>query len=902
MTMDVSVEINGIDTVGYLINYEREDKICSGKGLFRVILSLTCYDTAFTDNDIKPWAALNLYENGVVVKQYNINTISKNIPDNTVEITAQDESKRLDEYFIPTSITTTYSTSTKYWMEHYLTEVGISYTFTATGYGNLLPNDNPLGMVTAYEQMVQLLQLSGWYMYFNASNVCVIGKLNADLSTPVAYFDKEDIITLHTHQDDTSLRNRAVVWGKGDPLTGDWVYADVSVITKWNHDENDKRTIVLSSPNVPNFSSAYSLAYKFLDEFTKITFFKEVTIQGAQDVELGDIVYLDTDIFSGTGMVTTCGTVMSKEGLVTKLILDERCPRLLGFYDFGGYVYAGTWGGGIKRKFLKELISWNTYNIGISDLYIKDLFMNNGVLSCVTKNGSAYISKEIVGTWGKISIPTLSGIEPEHLRARAVTQDRNTNNIRLVVDSADMDNFPDDTSNTIFSGGGYGWLLDITPNKTIQNIYPITFSGVTNTIVSSGIVCVDVENDYFKDYVSVIIPGSGTITIPEYYGFLPRVFVYHFGIDLSSDYYGPFPVDWFISIQITALDEPGFYFVNDDDRNGGVPLYSYPRITDYALKQTALLYYTGTWHDYNDVVDVDKRPRVNVAFAPEYKDPFPATFPTYKVDYTIEAGTDSINVATSRVDKWFLMDFETLDDVESENVIYIEFLNEVSGTNYTYDSSEWFPWDAFNTVAPSEYSVISTGGTGSFLLRRDGDVFTVINSGLYPQRLDCSRGYPLISMEHDLSSMDLIHNPIDINSYIVFPKGGIGGIISTEEVGDFRYYNVASGTNNYVTGNGTDNFKRNLLVTIEEEIKSASIDKLSPPLSIDNFTTIFATESGEKFHAIETSNFLSEHQYIFVATSGDDPKFYQQDEFPFREESTNLGSSPVICLRLDDRI
>ena len=496
--MNVSVSINSIDASPFIVNYEREDKICTGKGLFHLVLSLTCYST-FADSDIQPWKEILLYENDVVVKRYNINTVDKNLPTNSVEITAQDGSKYLEEYFIPTASSTTDATTTKYWMEHYLTETGVSYSFVSTGYGNLLPNDTALGMVTAYEQMIQLLQLSGWYMYFNADNTCIIGKLNKDLSVPDISFDKEDIITIHTHADDKSLRNRAVVWGKGDPITSEWIFADVFVITKWNYDDNDKRTIVLSSPNVPNFSTAHSLAYKFIDEFARLNYTKEATIYGARDIEVGDIVFLDTDIFSGTGLVTTVGTEMSSMGLITKVVLDERCPRLLGYYDWGGYVYVGTWGGGVRRKHLKDLTTWGGYSIGLTDLYIKDLYVGNGILSCVTKTGKVFVSKEVVGTWSEIILPTLSGVSQPQLKARAVTQDRNNNNIRLVVDSADNEN---DSGYGLISYSGeivYTWLLDIDPTtRNTLGIYPIVYSGI------DSFCGYDIENDGFNDYVAVI--------------------------------------------------------------------------------------------------------------------------------------------------------------------------------------------------------------------------------------------------------------------------------------------------------------------------------------------------------------------------------------------------------------
>ena len=516
--MNVSIEINGEDATPYLVNYEREDKICSGKGLFHAVLSLNCYDT-LSDDDIQPWRSLVLSENGNVVKRYNINTVSKNLPTNSVEVTAQDGSKRLEEYFIATTTKVTEPTSTKYFMMVYLAEVGISYYFTALDYGNLLPNDTSLGMMTAYDQMMYLLQLSAWYMYFDENNTCIIGKLHKDLSIANASFDKTDIITIHTHLDDKSLRNRAVVWGKGDPLTGTWIFADVFRMTSWNYDTNDKRAIVFSSPNVPNYGSAYTIANMFLDEYAKLTFTKEATIHGARDVSIGDIVFLDSDIFSGTGLVTTVGTEMSSMGLLTKIILDERCPRLLGYYGYTDYVYVGMDNNGVWRKHIEDIQIWEDYSTGLTDYCVTDLYKNNGILSCVTSDGSLFKRSDYASAWSKIPIANLpivsgegSSLITSGIMARAVTQDRYNNTIHVLVDTISGENSRgygvsffklEDIIMNVDSN--YCWVVDASPySGTITNSNQVTLSGF------DGFVGFDIDNDGKNDYISVAAIESGT--------------------------------------------------------------------------------------------------------------------------------------------------------------------------------------------------------------------------------------------------------------------------------------------------------------------------------------------------------------------------------------------------------
>ena len=221
-------------------------------------------------------------------------------------------------------------------------------------------------------------------------------------------------------------------------------------------------------------------------------------------------------------------------------------------------------------------------------------------------------------------------------------------------------------------------------------------------------------------------------------------------------------------------------------------------------------------------------------------------------------------------------------------------------TGITEDSYSGFEYG--NAVPPSKTMGFSLTGTNgyvlvgialktilttlfTYILQRVGDTFLYVDKASLPQRLECSLSYPLLSVEDNIISLDII----DTYNLSVYPQNGI---ISLGEVGDFKYTRVASGVA----------LENKLLVSLSGTVQTADISNISSPLYLDSFSTIFTTESGENTHAIETSNYLSESQYIFVATSGDNPKFYQQDDEPFREESLSLGSSPVITIRLDDRI
>jgi hypothetical protein len=497
--MNVTLTLNDSDISNYVISYERTQQICTGMGTIDLALSGNYPD------DINTWNVIKVFEDGTLDGTYNIASISYDKPAYLINISAQDDSKRLVDYFITDDYTVEDGSLNSYWLDKFLTESGVSYIFNPECTFVQLSNYAYLGKTQAYEQIVQLLQMSGLFMYFDEDNTCIIGKITTDISETSNSFTESDMISIKTTRNDKLYRNRAVVWGAADPTGKEWVFADISKPTPWNYGYVDSRTAVISSISIPTTADAYSMAYKMLDEWAHLTFIKEITLYGVRDVSLGDGVYIESPLFTGSGVITTLSSTLSSQGLTTTITLDEKCPRLFGMWsDLNNKVYVGTWGSGVKRKSIKGT-TWSDYSSGLPDLYINDLYVNNGLLTCVTKTGMAFLNKEIHGYWTEINIPALSGISYPQLRARAVTQDKFTNNIRLIVDTYNSDNTAGyeiaSYSDVVMSA----WLLDINPiTGGLLTSYPITLSGESNY---SGF---DIENDGKFDYVTVIyIPISG---------------------------------------------------------------------------------------------------------------------------------------------------------------------------------------------------------------------------------------------------------------------------------------------------------------------------------------------------------------------------------------------------------
>ena len=358
--INVQVKHDGSNITSYVVGYTREKRICTGIGMISLTIDAT-YGGTFN-----PWDDIQLSENGTVVGNYFINQVDSVQPDSTYTVVAQDASKYLVDYFIPEPTTIDTPQYNKTWIINYLAEAGItSYEFTTSEPGVLISNNTTLGMNSAYDQITYLVQISGWYFYFDRDNTCIIGKLQTDLSNPKASFSNSNIVDIHRIEHDKMFRNRVVVWGTSSGVFSDAVGVERYVITPWNYDSSDLRTIVISNHNIPSSGIASQIAEQALDYFDEITVEKHIQAKGAyQNLDIGEAARVNSRVWKGLGLVTTFGTELSQNGLLTNVILDEKCPRLFAYFDFGAYVYIGTVESGVYRKHIKFDNTWYNYNGG----------------------------------------------------------------------------------------------------------------------------------------------------------------------------------------------------------------------------------------------------------------------------------------------------------------------------------------------------------------------------------------------------------------------------------------------------------------------------------------------------------------------------------------------------------
>jgi len=391
--MSFVVKWKGADITDIVISYQRSHSLCTGEGT--LTLQLEGQDTYTT------WDELTITEDSTKKATYNISTVTKN--DNiTTTLVAENGTKRMGDYFVHSFYNPQYLSTCRYWIEKFLDEAGVSYSFNVATNGAIVDKNAAFGRDSVYSLILPLLQQSGWYITFDANNDADIGKLDKDLSNPVASFDRTEIMGASIRKNDKMSRNKAIVWGGMDYLRGNQIRASVTESQDWQIDSNDVRPILVTNSAIQNYPTAYGICWQLINEFSPLTKEKELQVIGFANVREGDVIFMETDAYTGTGMITSLDVSVSADGAITRLVLDERCPRIFAFFAWDGYVYAGTWGSGVYRKPL-EVDSWSSFSSGLANLYIKDLYVQNGVFVCVADDGYAYYNLITDLTWRKIN-------------------------------------------------------------------------------------------------------------------------------------------------------------------------------------------------------------------------------------------------------------------------------------------------------------------------------------------------------------------------------------------------------------------------------------------------------------------------------------------------------------------
>jgi hypothetical protein len=495
MLINCQILHDGTDITNHVTAYNRNQNICNGIAMGQLTIdadsghSFTLYDR------------IVIYESNIKKVTFYITATVESVEGGTRLLELQDGSKKLQDYFVsvPYEVEPGLCT-TSYVIQKYATEANVTVQFDTT-YGNHWLNERTtLGPASAMDIIVPMLQQSGWYLYFDANDVCHIDRVMSTNSSIVETLTDNEIVAYSINKNDTLLRNRAVVWGNSS-RNGDYgrVFADYSVITPWNYGPNDYRTVVLDGSSTLNQTTADNLAYMMVTEFAKLEEVKVVNLAGFHNISVGDAVRVNSDYgYYAKCLVMEVVSSASASGAITILTLDKRCPRLFAFEaeeDSIEYTYVSTRADGVYRLHTSGS-AWEDYSQGIENANVEHLAVYNGKLAGVSVSGSGLSRNESDAEWRVQNFPQVideNGNYAGGIKYTSCGINQTNGNYLYSLASS--------TGSSNDYHGARSWMYELTDEREYIQKPQLVLNDVVDVYVK------DIDVDYNnKKYVSVDIP------------------------------------------------------------------------------------------------------------------------------------------------------------------------------------------------------------------------------------------------------------------------------------------------------------------------------------------------------------------------------------------------------------
>jgi len=492
---NVTVELNSSDITSWIIEYTRTQQICSGVGTLQLIVPTS------SGLDFDPWDIIEIYEYGDKVGKFYVSESKESPKGGILVVGADDGSKLITDYFLTETYQSDILTYSRYWIQRILDEATVNYQFTVgDDQGGPVNPNTSFGLDSAYNLIQGLLQQSGWYLYFNPDGIAIIGRIDKNLSDPDHIISDSDILTLERERDDARLRNRAVVWGNANPLIGEQVFVDITLPSPWQIDSKDERTVVLANSSIYSNAVGVDLARKLLHEFEDIKDEKVILTACDKNFKIGDVIRVNSNYWTGSGLLTTLEASMSENGLVHTLTINEKCPRLFAYFGLplipvsGFYVYVGTEANGVWKKYT-EGSTWYDTSSGLdTDLNIIDLFIKDDIHACVTSNGFLYTKTSDAAPWSKYDHPDLRDRDGvSYIASGILAKACSINDIGNIVAGYDTVTLSGEIQPIPI---GRSWVLEVSPNHNLVKAEQVAVSGIFGYITNLGITDIESTGEY----------------------------------------------------------------------------------------------------------------------------------------------------------------------------------------------------------------------------------------------------------------------------------------------------------------------------------------------------------------------------------------------------------------------
>jgi Tol biopolymer transport system component len=452
--MDAQILINSTDFSSYLVRLNRKHNYCAVAQEFDLELDIS----APTINSYDP---IVIYEDGVKVLTGYVSTVTKSAPAGTMQIHGMDKYKLATDFFVPTTYRTVAGQRTNYWIQFLLGLAGLSVTFT-DGNGPFVVGAQDVGLDTVATLLEQFLQYSGWYAHVNQNGDVIVGKISQTPSG-LQLVQGTNIITEESELSYDKTRNVAVVFGGVDVTFNEFR----PIFSKARVDDaflpNDQIAVV-GNHLIGDQESADQFANELVKAFSKPTFVKKYQVLGNPNLITGQYIEVYSDIFTGNALVTSIDTHFDEGGYLMDVTLDDLCPRVVAAIRGQADLYAGTRGNGVWKYSIFEN-QWSNLSTGLTNLYINDLSVDNGMFIVSTPSG--VYTKLGTNAWAYQHLPFYSGSTLGTLQYPGVYADLAEQKFNAIVSvSGTLENRAWFYTGTIASGTHVSW-----------SGYPVTVSG-----------------------------------------------------------------------------------------------------------------------------------------------------------------------------------------------------------------------------------------------------------------------------------------------------------------------------------------------------------------------------------------------------------------------------------------
>lgn len=328
----VTITIAGNDVSTDFISLSTEQDICRLAQTCEIELKATSGGHAYN-----PWDTLVVAINGTNRLTGYVEDATKSRGSYTV--LGMDEMKRAIDTFITDEVRVEEELDAGYWIDYWLTEVGIT-TSGSVETGRTVPPTLPDEDGWLYIGVGDIIL--GCLGYAGGGYVVIIdgdGVARVEekvIESPLYTFDSSNTLAFSRSEDDSWYRDRAVVFGttSGSWDDGTWVPGETTVVAESpDSPPTYPRTVALSSSYIQSQTAADDLADDILDFFDEYLDVKRCEIVGDENVWLGQTAIVDdawTD-YRAWGLITSIETTVDSGGFKQLVSLDEKCGFVWGW-------------------------------------------------------------------------------------------------------------------------------------------------------------------------------------------------------------------------------------------------------------------------------------------------------------------------------------------------------------------------------------------------------------------------------------------------------------------------------------------------------------------------------------------------------------------------------------------